>query len=300
MKKRPPLKFRFAYEDTHRRRCVSLEPDGVLCLPVLGFDNFEKAIDVSPLHVHAECLEISLCLRGDLEFELEGKSYPFHPDSVFVARPDEVHCLKRYPRSMSKYWILFRIPKGNFPLLGLPTDEARWLRQELTGLPRSFMDVGHRIRKAFQRIFHIYDSAPANTPSRRCLIRNAALSLFVALVETSKLSGRVLPMARIERIVEEIREDPGKDYPVDELARRAALSQTGLLQRFKRLTGVPPHAFVLACRIERAKRELANTATPIATIADQLGFPSAQHFATSFKRIAGKTPSEWRAQSVIK
>jgi len=107
-------------------------------------------------------------------------------------------------------------------------------------------------------------------------------------------------MARIERIVEEIHENPGKDYPVDELAQRAALSQTGLLQRFKRLTGVPPHAFVLACRIELAKRELENTSTPIATIADQLGFPSAQHFATSFKRIVGKTPSEWRAQSVIK
>ena len=296
MKQRPPLKFFFAYEDTHRRRCVSLEPDGVLCLPVLGFDNFEKPSDFSFLHVHAECLEISLCLRGDLEFELEGKCYPFHPDSVFVARPDEVHRMKRYPRSMSKYWILFRIPKGNFPLLGLPADEARWLRKELTGLPRSFMDVGHRIRKAFQRIFHIYDSAPANTPSRRCLIRNAALSLFVALIETSKLSGRVLPMARLERIVEEIREDPGKDYPVDELARHAALSQTSLLQRFKRLTGVPPHAFVLACRVERAKCELENATTPIATIADQLGFPSAQHFATSFKRIVGKTPSEWRAK----
>ena len=302
MKRRRPkvLKFEFSYSDIPERRCLSLEPDGIFCLPVLGFDSFRKAIDFSPSHVHDECLEISLCLRGDLEFELEGKSYPFHPDSVFVTRPSERHRIKRYPRSMSKYWILFRIPEGNFPLLGLPADEARWLRQELTGLPRSFMDVGHRIRKAFQRLFHIYDSAPANTPSRRCLIRNAALSLFVALVETSKLSGRVLPMARIERMVEEIREDPGKDYPVDELARRAALSQTGLLQRFKRLTGVPPHAFVLACRIERAKSELENTATPIATIADQLGFPSSQHFATSFRRIAGKTPSEWRAQFGVK
>ncbi len=296
MKKRPPLKFIFAYEDTPRRRCVSLEPDGVLCLPVLGFDNFDKPLDFSPLHVHKECLEISLCLRGDLEFELDGKSFPFHPDSVFVSRPDEMHRMKCYPRSMSKYWLLFRIPKGNFPLLGLPAAEARWLRQELTSLPRRFTDVGHQIRMAFQRLFHIYDSEPVGTPARRCLIRNAALSLFVALVETSKADDRVLPTARLERIVEEIRENPGKDYPVDELARRAALSPTGLLQRFKRLTGFPPHAFVLACRIEKAKRELETISAPIAMIADQLGFPSAQHFATSFKRIVGKTPSEWRVQ----
>ena len=74
-------------------------------MPVLGFDTFKKAIDIAPPHVHAECLEISLCLRGDLEFELEGQSYPFRPDTVFVSRPNEVHRLRHYPRNMSKYWV---------------------------------------------------------------------------------------------------------------------------------------------------------------------------------------------------
>lgn len=297
MKRRKPLKLEFCYSDTPERRCVSLEPDGILCLPVLGFDAFKKTIEISPSHVHDECLEISLCLRGDLEFELEGESYPFRPDTVFVSRPDEKHRLKYYPRSMSKYWVLFRIPKGNFPLLGLPNDEAKWLRKEMLELPRSFTDTGHRVRAAFQRLFHVYDAMPANTPQRRCLLRNAALSLFVALVETSKSSGHVLPMARLASLVEEIREHPGKDYPVDELARRAALSPTALLQRFKRLTGFPPHAFVLSCRIDKAKQELEKGDAPVAMIADNLGFPSAQHFATSFKRIVGKTPSEWRMRS---
>ena len=296
MKKRPSLKFRFAYEDTPKRRCVSLEPDGILCLPVLGFDNFDQPLDFSPLHVHEECLEISLCLRGDLEFELDGQSFPFHPDAVFVSRPDEVHRLKRYPRSMSKYWMLFRIPKGRFPLLGLAPDEARWLRKEMLALPRSFMDVGHRIRRTFQRVFQVYDTMPRKTAERRCLLRNAVLSLFVALIETSKSPERILPMAQLTHIVDEIRECPERDYPVDELAIRAALSPTSLLQRFKRLTGLPPHAFVMACRIEAAKRELERPSNAIAKIADRLGFPSAQHFATSFRRIVGMTPSAWRVR----
>ena len=97
-------------------------------------------------------------------------------------------------------------------------------------------------------------------------------------------------------IVDEIREHPERDYPVDELAIRAALSTTSLLQRFKRLTGLPPHAFVMSCRIEAAKRELKMPSNSIAKIADQLGFPSAQHFATSFRRIVGMTPSAWRVR----
>ena len=295
-KKRPPLKLEFNYSDTPERRCVSLEPDGMFCLPVLGFDAFKKAIDISPPHVHAECLEISLCLRGDLEFELEGQAYPFRPDTVFVSRPDEMHRLKYYPRSMSKYWVLFRIPKGDFPLLALPKDEAHWLRKEMLALPRSFTDTGHRVRSAFQRLFHVYDSAPVKTPQRKGLLRNAAFSLFIALVETAKAEERILPMTRLSQIVEEIRREPGRAYPVGELARRTALSPTGLLQRFKRLTGFPPHAFILSCRIEKAKQELEKGDAPIAIIADNLGFPSAQHFATIFKRITGVSPSDWRVR----
>ena len=294
MKRRKPLKLEFCYSDTPERRCVSLEPDGMLCLPVLGLDAFKKAIDDPPLHVHVECLEISLCLRGDLAFELEGQMYPFRPDTVFVSHPDEVHRLKYYPRSMSKYWVLFRIPKGDFPLLALPKNEAQWLRKEMLALPRSFTDTGHRVRSAFQRLFHVYDSVPAKTPQRKCLLRNAVLSLFIALVETAKSSERILPMTRLSQLVDEIRNEPGRDYPVDELARRTALSPTGLLQRFKRLTGFPPHAFILSCRMEKAKQELEKGEIPIAVIADNLGFPSAQHFATIFRRLVGKTPSEWR------
>lgn len=300
MEKRPPLKLEFKYEDTPSRRCLTLEPDGILCLPVIGFDNFKRTISDSPLHVHSECLEISLCLRGDLEFELDGCAYPFRPDMVFVSRPHEIHRLKYYPRSMSKYWALFRIPKGNFPFLGLAPAEAKWLRREILALPRSFVDVNHLARTAFQRLFQVYDSAPRGAAERRFLVRNAAISLFIALVETAKMPGRVIPAARLKKIVEEIKEAPERDWPVEELVRRAELSPTSLLQRFKRLTGSPPHAFVLSCRIEKAKQELANGNLAVAAIADKLGFPSAQHFATIFKQSVGATPTEWRVRKNAK
>ena len=94
MKRKKALKLSFDYMDTPERRVVSLVADGVPCVPVLGFDAYRCQWRVAPIHVHEECLEISLCLRGDLEFELEGQSYPFRPDTVFVSRPDEVHRLR--------------------------------------------------------------------------------------------------------------------------------------------------------------------------------------------------------------
>ena len=38
MKRRTPLKLSFDYVDTAERRVLSLEKDGLFCLPVIGFD----------------------------------------------------------------------------------------------------------------------------------------------------------------------------------------------------------------------------------------------------------------------
>ena len=92
--KRKSLKLSFEYMDTPERRVLSLDADGVPCVPVLGFDAYRRQWRAAPIHVHDECVEISLCLRGNLEFEMGGKRYPFRPGSVFVARPDEPHRLR--------------------------------------------------------------------------------------------------------------------------------------------------------------------------------------------------------------
>jgi len=291
------LKFSFDYSDTSERKCVSLESDGVRCLPVVGYDAFRRIVEASPFHVHEECLEISLCLRGDLAFEMEeGGIYPFKPGNVFVSRPRERHRLQAHPRNLSKYWIMFRIPTADAPLLGLPRAEAKWLRATLLDLPRSFGDDGGRVKAAFQRLFRVYEGTPRGTPERRLLIREAALALFIALAEVARQPAKIQPDARLKRILAEIETSPEKPYPVDQLAVRAAVSETGLLQGFKRLTGMPPHAFILHCRVKKAKVELETGTASVSEIARRLGFPSPQHFATTFRKLTGVRPSEWKGQ----
>ena len=60
--------------DTAERRVLSLDGDGIPCMPVLGFDCYRRKWSQAPLHVHEECLEVSLCLRGDLVFESGGRT----------------------------------------------------------------------------------------------------------------------------------------------------------------------------------------------------------------------------------
>lgn len=296
--KRKSLKLSFDYMDTPERRVVSLAADGVPCVPVLGFDAYRRQWRAAPIHVHDECVEISLCLRGNLEFEMGGKRYPFRPGSVFVARPDEPHRLRSYPKGMSKYWLLFRLPARGERILGFSAKETAWLVQELTHLPRRLFAGTKGILAAFKRLFALCDNLPARLVPRRVRIRTAVAELLLEIVEAAHTTTARQSPERIADVIAAVRADLARCWTIDELATRVGCSHTKLLLAFKQQTGAPPHAFLLACRIERAKELLATGSDSVATIARALGFASPQHFAGHFKLATGQTPREWRAKAM--
>lgn len=58
--------------------------------------------------------------------------------------------------------------------------------------------------------------------------------------------------------------------------------------------GVTPYQFLLERRMRRAKSLLTATVTTITEIAIAVGFNTPSHFATTFKRRVGTTPSIYR------
>ena len=292
--KRKTLKLSFDYVNTPERRVVSLALAGVPCVPVLGFDAYRRQWRAAPVHVHDECMEISLCLRGDLEFELGGERFPFRPGFVFVSRPDEPHRLCAYPKGMSKYWLLFRVPVRGERILGLSAKETAWLVQELTHLPQRLFAGTKEIRALFKRLFALYDDKKSGPVERNVRIRSAVTELFLALVEAARMTTPLRSADRIAEVIAAMKADLAHDWTVDELTVRVGCSVSKLLAAFKQMTGVPPHAYLVACRIARAKEILAKGRQSVASIAAELGFASPQHFANHFKLATGLTPREWR------
>jgi AraC family transcriptional regulator len=66
-------------------------------------------------------------------------------------------------------------------------------------------------------------------------------------------------------------------------------------QLFRQSTGQSPHQYMLAQRIERAKRLLRNRRLSALDVAVLLGFADASHFSKVFRRIVGSTPTRYRA-----
>ncbi|QPF76120.1 AraC family transcriptional regulator [Roseateles sp. DAIF2] len=80
---------------------------------------------------------------------------------------------------------------------------------------------------------------------------------------------------------------------LDELAALAGLSKYQLLRRFEQRYGLPPHAWLLQRRAERA-RGLIGAGSALAEAAAAAGFADQSHMTRVFTRQFGFTPGAWR------
>jgi AraC family transcriptional regulator len=84
------------------------------------------------------------------------------------------------------------------------------------------------------------------------------------------------------------------DVCLSELAALVELSQAHFSRQFKISTGLPPHQYKLAMRIERAKQLLLHGQLSLKEIALSCGFFDQGHLSKAFRRIVGLSPGAWQ------
>ena len=77
---------------------------------------------------------------------------------------------------------------------------------------------------------------------------------------------------------------------IETLAREVGLSPAHFARAFRESLGRPPHQYLLALRLERARRLLETTKASLSDIAQRTGFADQAHFTRLFKRAFGVTP----------
>jgi AraC-like DNA-binding protein len=82
---------------------------------------------------------------------------------------------------------------------------------------------------------------------------------------------------------------------IDALARAAHVTRWHFVRSFQRAFGETPHQYLLTRRMERAAALLRSTDHSVARICAEVGLSSVGSFTSSFKRLHGQTPTEYRA-----
>jgi AraC family transcriptional regulator len=109
-----------------------------------------------------------------------------------------------------------------------------------------------------------------------------------------------LPRTRLRAVVEYIEECLDDRLSLEQMAAVAHLSPYHFARQFKVSTGLPPHQYVIARRVERARQLLqAGTDLSLADVAAHAGFSDQSQLTHHFKRFVGVTPGQFRMSARI-
>ncbi|ALG13644.1 helix-turn-helix transcriptional regulator [Kibdelosporangium phytohabitans] len=88
---------------------------------------------------------------------------------------------------------------------------------------------------------------------------------------------------------------PGKPWTLTALAHEAGVSRSTLADRFAKVVGKPPLAYLKDWRMTLAADLLAESTSTVAAVARRVGYADAFGFSAAFKRFYGVSPTECRA-----
>jgi AraC-like DNA-binding protein len=107
-----------------------------------------------------------------------------------------------------------------------------------------------------------------------------------------------VPPENLGRVRERLADNVSEAPSLADLAAMTGLSRYQVLRRFEKAFGLPPHAWLLRRRAERA-RLLIRDGSTLATAAADCGFVDQSHMTRVFVRQFGFTPGAWRKASIL-
>jgi len=123
------------------------------------------------------------------------------------------------------------------------------------------------------------------------------LSRYSTHSSPAKISTSGLTQKQWKQVLDYINANFDRNISLAELAALLQLSPYHFAHLFKNVIGIPPHQYLIRCRIERAKQLLVLDSLSIAAVAQTVGFASQGHFTYHFKRLVGVTPKSFLRRS---
>jgi AraC-like DNA-binding protein len=230
-------------------------------------------------------------LDGRGRLELDGDERQLHPGVCAVFAPGDAPTAGHDPRRrLLVFGMHFDVePSDVEPSDVEPSDvepqgvvpRPRWgevVDRELLGVLARSSDASYRRRDPFGR-----------RQAELCLEQ-----LLGMIWDAVHNPGWSVTDGAIDEVARMIRQDPGHDWTVGEMARRAALSRAQFTRRFVAQLGMSPAQYLIQSKIDRAHQLLTETGMTVTQTAAALGYTDVAYFSRQYKQRTGRTPSQDR------
>ena len=274
--------------------CFSLEGVSFHALNIV-FEHFERTI---PSHTHGNgCYEIHYISAGRGKLNADGTYFDLTPNTLFVTGPHVEHAQTPIPDDpMEEYCVYFKLDssshmKKNAAILPLFTRTPFWIGQDRQGI-RSLMV------QLFDELAHHYTGFQEQVQ----LLLTRLVILMVRNYEQLRISPTVFAPNNLADsksvIIEEYFLYEYQSLSLSDLSDRLKLSSRQTQRLLMDYYGKTFQQKKAEARMSAAAILLSDPRKKIAEIADSLGYSSAEHFSSAFRRYHHVSPREYRKRQL--
>ncbi len=265
-------------------------------VPLVGVFRARAAMPGLVNHIHPGLMEICYLKSGRMIFHVEGQDYVMSGNEIFVTWPNEVHSSGKHPQGRGLlYWMQIRLPRRYRHFIGMTPSSADPLIHRLDHLPHRHFNGKRELASIFNRIVRTIQ-APSDS-MKSTILSNVIVQWLLMVVDCSSRPVNRIVSDDMQAVLEHIDRHLLEPITLDALADVASLSVSRMKARFREELGIPPHEYILRCKIDRAIALLEAGERSITDIAYDLGFSSSQYFATVFKRFTRLNPRDVNGRS---
>ena len=226
------------------------------------------------------------CTNGAGWCDLEGHHYELKEGEALFIPPQRPHVYGADESTpWSIYWVHFTGQRVAVYLEALAVSATE---------PRLYVPDALPIVEAFEEVYEHVRHGHANI---ELLAQSTALAHLLGVVKCHQRSSHLRGRHQEERIFRSIRymrEHIDEPCSLKEFAESAHFSVSHYSHLFKQQINTSPVKFFIRLKMQKSCRLLDKTDLSVEKIADRVGYQDPYHFSRMFKKVIGKSPTEFR------
>ncbi|MEP7108077.1 MAG: AraC family transcriptional regulator [Ferruginibacter sp.] len=254
-----------------------------------------------------EDLKIFYITEGKFDWIIDKKAYSLYPGDIALIRPGQyVGSEKGFFDLGALWWISIQAAKskaGGEIMLGKWTSVSPSENQligRIFSLNNKPVLPGFNIAgEIFQQLRKELFIQEIGYRTRTNHLIDELLISLIRLLTTQDIKRRDFPQSFLP-LEQMLRDNLSHQWTVEEMAVTMRLGTSTFTEKVKNYTGFPPLNYLINIRISEAIKLLKRTDLSLTNIALDTGFYSSQHFSTTFKKITGYTPSQFKKNNTSK
>ena len=252
----------------------------------------------------SECIRIYFINEGKFEWNINNETYILYPGDVALIMPGERFGNEKGILEIGSItWMHIKIPKHengtSFPgkWSSLSDTESQAIHKVLF---MNTMPVLSKLTEAGRILRYIHDEIFNQEIGYSTRVNQLIDEFLITITRhLTKQNNRARDFPKVFMQLEQaLRQNLSHQWSVEEMAAIAGMGTTLFNEKVKNYTGFTPLNYLINIRISEAIKLLKKEDVSITDIALDTGFYSSQHFSTTFKKLTGYTPSEFRKNNL--